>query len=69
MTGRQRPLEDFGPLLQRVELGYTDKGVIVAGLHGVGKAVLLNAFENLALSHNLVVVKDQAPKQPDGFAR
>ena len=69
MAGRQRPLEDFDTLLLRVQLGYTDKGGIVTGLAGVGKTVLLNAFENLALSRNLIVVKREASKQPAGFAR
>lgn len=57
MAGRQKPLDEFNTLLQRVQLGYTDKGVIVTGLRGVGKTVLLNAFEELAVARNLVVVK------------
>lgn len=69
LAGRQAPLEDFDTVLQRVQLGYTDKGVIVTGLRGVGKTVLLHAFEELAIARNLVVVKHEASKQPDGFSR
>ena len=69
LAGRQVPLQDFDTLLQRVQLGYTDKGVIITGLRGVGKTVLLNAFEELATARNLVVVKHEASKQPNGFSR
>ncbi len=69
LAGRAQHLEDFDTLLARVQLGYTDKGVIVTGLRGVGKTVLLNAFEDLAVSRNLVVVKHEASKAADGFAR
>lgn len=37
MADRQRPLEGFDTLLQRVQLGYTDKGTIVTRLRGVGR--------------------------------
>jgi hypothetical protein len=69
LAGRQVPLQHFDTLLQRVQLGYTDKGVIITGLRGVGKTVLLNAFEELAIARNLVVVKHEASKQPNGFSR
>ncbi len=69
LAGRQKYLADFDTLLQRVQLGYADKGVIVTGLRGVGKTVLLNAFEDLAVARDLVVVKHEASKQANGFAR
>jgi hypothetical protein len=39
------------------------------GLRGVGKTVLLNAFETLALERCCVVIKHEAVKQPEGFSR
>ncbi|MGB8020001.1 MAG: ATP-binding protein [Candidatus Nanopelagicales bacterium] len=69
LAGRAVQLDEFDTVLQRVQLGLTDKGVIITGLRGVGKTVLLNAFEDLAVARNLVVVKHEASKQVDGFAR
>lgn len=56
-------------MLQRVELGLTDEGFIVTGLRGVGKTVLLNAFETLALERGCIAIKHEAVKQPEGFSR
>lgn len=69
LAGRAVRLSEFARVLQRVQLGLTDKGVIITGLRGVGKTVLLNAFEELAVARNLVVVKHEASKQAGGFAR
>lgn len=69
LAGRSAQLEEFDTVLQRVQRGLTDKGTIVTGLRGVGKTVLLNTYEELALARNLVVVKHEASKQVDGFAR
>ncbi|CAN5512111.1 ATP-binding protein [soil metagenome] len=48
LTGRDRELEAFHVLLQRLALGRSDKSMIVTGLRGVGKTVLLNTFEAIA---------------------
>lgn len=69
LAGRADELGNFNTVLQRVELGFTDKGFIVTGLRGVGKTVLLNAFETLALERCCVVIKHEAVKQPEGFSR
>jgi hypothetical protein len=69
LAGRATQLEQFATVLQRVELGFTDKGVIITGLRGVGKTVLLNAFEELAQQQAFVVVKHESVKQRDGFSR
>lgn len=41
-------LEAFRTLLARLEIGRPEKSLLVTGLRGVGKTVLLNAFEAIA---------------------
>lgn len=48
LAGRQRELRQFEVLIARLKRGATDQSLIVKGLRGVGKTVLLNAFEDLA---------------------
>jgi hypothetical protein len=48
LVGRDQFLEDYTILLNRLRLGYTDKSLLVTGLRGVGKTVLLNRFESIA---------------------
>jgi hypothetical protein len=48
LAGRQGELRQFGILVARLKQGTTDQSLIVKGLRGVGKTVLLNAFEDLA---------------------
>ncbi len=48
LAGRQGELRQFEILVARLKQGTTDQSLIVKGLRGVGKTVLLNAFENLA---------------------
>ena len=49
LTGRDTQLENFGVLLERMENGLVDQFPLIMGLRGVGKTVLLNAFEDLAV--------------------
>lgn len=48
LTGRDAELEAFRVLLARLRLGRPEKSLLVTGLRGVGKTVLLNAFEAIA---------------------
>ncbi len=48
LAGRNRELEQFRVLLGRLQRGATEQSMIVRGLRGVGKTVLLNAFEDQA---------------------
>jgi AAA ATPase domain len=48
LAGRQGELQQFEILVARLKRGTTDQSLIVKGLRGVGKTVLLNAFEDLA---------------------
>ncbi len=49
LTGRDPELEQFGLLLGRLELGRPEQSLLVTGLRGVGKTVLLDAFEGIAI--------------------
>lgn len=48
LAGREGQLEQFAVLLGRLKAGRTEQSVIIRGLRGVGKTVLLNAFEDQA---------------------
>lgn len=48
LAGRDREIENFKILLARLLEGRPDQSQIITGLRGVGKTVLLNAFEDLA---------------------
>ena len=44
LVGRDDQLGTFDVLLKRLELGYTEQSMIITGLRGVGKTVLLQEF-------------------------
>ena len=48
LAGRDAQIESFRILLGRLKAGTTEKSLIITGLRGVGKTVLLNAFEDMA---------------------
>jgi hypothetical protein len=48
LTGRDPELEQFNLLLARLEAGRAEQSLLVTGLRGVGKTVLLDAFESIA---------------------
>src|SRR3954451_5370384 len=50
LAGREKELRQFEVLVARLKRGATEQSMIVRGLRGVGKTVLLNAFENQAES-------------------
>lgn len=50
LAGREREVAQFEVLIGRLLRGATEQSIIVRGLRGVGKTVLLNAFEDLAES-------------------
>jgi hypothetical protein len=69
LAGRRDVLDQFDLLLDRVAAGRTEKGLIITGLRGVGKTVLLTAFEASAETRKMVVIKHEATKTPGGFTR
>lgn len=62
MTGRDDLIADFSVLLGRVADGKTDKGMLVTGLRGVGKTVLLGRFRAAAEDEDAVVVSHEVTK-------
>jgi hypothetical protein len=66
LAGRESELESFEAILQRGELGRGLRGMILTGLRGVGKTVLLNEFARTAASRDWIVI--QLEVGPGGHA-
>jgi hypothetical protein len=49
LAGRDRELQQFEVVLERVARGRPERSMIITGLRGVGKTVLLNAFRSMAI--------------------
>jgi hypothetical protein len=54
LAGRDAELRQFEILVGRLKRGSTEQSMIIKGLRGVGKTVLLNAFENQAESQGFL---------------
>jgi len=66
LAGRENELDAFRVLLRRLKKGYSDQSMIVVGLRGVGKTVLLSAFRNIAEEEgDLVAVEAEITKHED----
>src|ERR687890_1706732 len=50
LAGRDRELEQFEVTLERVAGGRPERSMVVSGLRGVGKTVLLNALRGQAVT-------------------
>jgi hypothetical protein len=65
LAGRDVELEAFALLLDRLKLGRPAKSMIVTGLRGVGKTVLLRAFAGQAIDRDWVAVeRELTPETP-----
>lgn len=62
LAGRDELLETARVTLHRVRLGRPEKGLILLGLRGVGKTVLLNHIANQAREMDAVVLQLEAPE-------
>ena len=49
LAGRDRELQQFEIVLERVARGRPERSMVVTGLRGVGKTVLLNTFKSMAM--------------------
>ena len=65
VVGRDDQLEWFDLLLARIERGRTEQSMIITGLRGVGKTVLLGQFRSTALEHDWVVVELEVSKHDE----
>ncbi|REE04506.1 ATP-binding protein [Citricoccus nitrophenolicus] len=70
VVGREDQLESFDVLLARLERGRTEQSMIVTGLRGVGKTVLLQQFRQKAMENTWTVMDMEAEKNDtSGFRR
>lgn len=65
LVGRDDQLESFDLLLARIEKGRSEQSMIVTGLRGVGKTVLLGLLRQKALARDWVVVEMEVSKHDD----
>lgn len=69
VVGRDDQLASFDLLLARIERGRTEQSMIITGLRGVGKTVLLGQFRTKALAREWVVVELEVSKNDEGHFR
>jgi len=68
-VGRDDQLASFDLLLDRLARGRTEQSMIVTGLRGVGKTVLLGQFRTAALGRDWVVIELEGRKNDDTVFR
>nr|WP_228508190.1 ATP-binding protein [Herbiconiux sp. VKM Ac-1786] len=69
MIGRDEQTIAFSTLLHRLRRGRTEQSMIVTGLRGVGKTVLLNRFRSIAQQEGWEVIEFEAVKHGEGRFR
>ncbi|MGH3446956.1 MAG: ATP-binding protein [Nocardioidaceae bacterium] len=69
IVGRDDQLERFDLLLRRLMRGHTEQSMIITGLRGVGKTVLLGRFFYAATAQNWVVIDEEISKHGDADFR
>jgi len=62
LVGRDAQIESFDVLLERLENGYSEQSMIITGLRGVGKTVLLDVFREKAEERNWATVEWEVEK-------
>jgi AAA+ ATPase superfamily predicted ATPase len=60
LVGRGPELDALDVIVERVKTGYASRGVVLSGLRGVGKTVLLNEMRNRAEVADWFVVSLEA---------
>ncbi|WP_439693370.1 ATP-binding protein [Curtobacterium sp. SP.BCo] len=60
LVGRDKPRDDWGTALKRVESGKSAQPLVLYGLRGVGKTVLLSDFRRAASSREWVAAQIEA---------
>lgn len=69
LIGRNDQTQSFEVLLRRLQRGRSEQSMIITGLRGVGKTVLLNRFEQIARGAGWEVVEFEASKHDDSRFR
>lgn len=62
LVGRDEQIESFDVLLERLENGYAEQSMIITGLRGVGKTVLLDVFREIAEARDWATVEWEVEK-------
>ncbi|MEX3562816.1 ATP-binding protein [Corynebacterium phoceense] len=65
IAGRDEQIDAFRFLLARLAKGRTAQSLIITGLRGVGKTVLLSQFRDIAFENDWVVLEIEASKHDD----
>ena len=65
VLGRDVQLQTFDLLLRRMSAGRTEQSMVITGLRGVGKTVLLGRFRSKAQELNWVVIEREVSKHDD----
>lgn len=65
LVGRDAEIQAFDVLLHRLEHGRPQQSMIITGLRGVGKTVLLGAFREAALLRRWATVEAEVTKNSD----
>lgn len=66
LVGRTSELEAFDTLVARSRNRLSDRGIVLTGLRGVGKTVLLNEMQAHAESFDWLCVRLEARRDPEG---
>lgn len=69
LVGRDAELEAFDVLLDRLRRGHTEQSMLITGLRGVGKTVLLTSFEERARERDWTTVEAEITKNTEFGAR
>lgn len=69
IVGRDDQMQSFDLLLHRLASGRTEQSMIITGLRGVGKTVLLGQFRAKALEANWVVIEVEVSKHEESQFR
>jgi hypothetical protein len=65
LVGRDDELQSFEVLLDRLGHGYAEQSLLITGLRGVGKTVLLGAFEERARLAGWITVETEITKSSE----
>lgn len=65
LVGRDDQLETFDVLLDRLRRGHTEQSMLITGLRGVGKTVLLTTFEERARARGWTTVEAEITKNSE----
>jgi hypothetical protein len=62
LAGRRAEVEDFRILVKRLRTGYTEQSLVITGLRGVGKTVLLGEYQKIASEEGWVSADAEVSK-------